>query len=300
MSHALATFEERISLGLAPLTIEFYTQNVKAALRIMESAGCEVLPHKIAERDVHMFIAEMKKRDYSANTIHDYVSAVRKYTEAWGNYTIAGMKIRLPQDLRPNVDWLTKAQARELLKYVHTKGTPIQLFTVHMELCLGLRRVEVLRMRVEDIDFENRCITVRGKADRVRAVPFAFDTDRVLSVMLGYRETQVHGMVTRYPSRTDQVPHEVVLWGRKNILHPYTLDGYGLDKIVCEQLQKPLGFKPKNHTLRRTFGRTLWLSDVPVETIAKILGHRSTEQTLRYIGVSMDDMRAVMGRNIYE
>lgn len=300
MSHALATFEERISLGLAPLTVEFYTQNVKAAMNILESAGCNTLPHKITEKDIHVFIETMKERDYAASTIHDYVSALRKYTEAWGNFCISEMKIRLPQDLRPNVDWLSKSQAQTLLRYVYTNGTPLQILTVHLELCLGFRRIEVIRMRVGDIDFVNRYVSVRGKADRIRAVPFAYDTERVLREYLAHRDVQVNNMAMRYPSKKDRLPEEVVLWGRKHNYQPYTDDGWGLDKVVCVPLHKALGFRPKNHTLRRTFGRTLWLSGAPVETIAKILGHRSTEQTLGYIGVSMDDMRSVMGRNYYE
>ena len=51
-----------------------------------------------------------------------------------------------------------------------------------------------------------------------------------------------------------------------------------------------MGMKYGNHTLRRTFGRQLWKSKVPIETISKILGHESISVTLLYIGVNNDDM----------
>lgn len=33
----------------------------------------------------------------------------------------------------------------------------------------------------------------------------------------------------------------------------------------------------------------MWLAGVPIETIATIYGHESTEMTLRYIGVNLGD-----------
>ncbi len=33
----------------------------------------------------------------------------------------------------------------------------------------------------------------------------------------------------------------------------------------------------------------MWLARVPIETIASIMGHESTEMTLRYIGVNLSD-----------
>jgi len=33
----------------------------------------------------------------------------------------------------------------------------------------------------------------------------------------------------------------------------------------------------------------MWLAGVPIETIASIMGHESTDMTLRYIGVNLTD-----------
>ena len=57
-----------------------------------------------------------------------------------------------------------------------------------------------------------------------------------------------------------------------------------------KELQKVTGIKFQgHHTLRRTGGRLMWLAGVPIETIASIMGHESTEMTLRYIGVNLSD-----------
>jgi hypothetical protein len=33
----------------------------------------------------------------------------------------------------------------------------------------------------------------------------------------------------------------------------------------------------------------MWQEGVPIETVASIMGHETTEMTLRYIGVNLDD-----------
>lgn len=69
-----------------------------------------------------------------------------------------------------------------------------------------------------------------------------------------------------------------------------------LDDKVIVPLHERLGFHFANHTLRRTFGRRLFHAEVPVETIPKFLGHESTVETLKYIGIDLDDMDEGMAK----
>lgn len=66
--------------------------------------------------------------------------------------------------------------------------------------------------------------------------------------------------------------------------------------MVVEPLRERLGFHFANHTLRRTFSRHLFHAEVPVEAISEFLGHESTTETLKYIGVNLDDMDAGMAK----
>lgn len=51
------------------------------------------------------------------------------------------------------------------------------------------------------------------------------------------------------------------------------------------------GRRFSTHTLRRTFGRNLWLRGIPIETIAELMGHSSTDTTRLYLGLNISDMR---------
>ena len=99
---------------------------------------------------------------------------------------------------------------------------------------------------------------------------------------------------------TAEKPRKVTAWldpmpsADELRLRAYAGKGTGIDRML-KGLGARIGVPTvSNHTLRRTFGRTMFRSGVEPAVIAKMLGHSSIEQTLRYIGVDGDDMDAAM------
>ena len=84
-----------------------------------------------------------------------------------------------------------------------------------------------------------------------------------------------------------------MIWARGSKLYEYGAKGSGIDEML-KPLGEEIGVKFSNHTLRRTFGRTMYRSGVEVATISKMMGHESIDQTLKYIGVDLDDMNSAM------
>lgn len=283
---------------LAPRTITFYREEVHAVIELLKSEGLNTLPYQITETDVRKFLDTMQSRNLTVSTRKGYMSSLKKYCRAFNNPAVDRVSYAFPHDTRPNVDWLNLNEAQQLLR---CKKTWLQNVVIHLELCLGLRRVEVVRIRMTDIHAEEGYIAVRGKGaqgGKPRCVPFSKDTDTVIKQTVEARSLMITAARKRYPVTTF-VPENLILWMKAGRLHAYSEEGCGIDKAVCEPLSKSLGFKFSNHTLRRTFGRALYRAGVEVATIAKILGHESTEVTLRYIGVDLDDMRAAMSRGLY-
>ena len=80
---------------------------------------------------------------------------------------------------------------------------------------------------------------------------------------------------------------KLIVYLRDGKLNPYkrcALD----NRLKMVQREAGVSFLG-HHTLRRTGGRLMWLAGVPIETIASIMGHESTEMTLQYIGVNLGD-----------
>lgn len=282
---------------LAPRTVTFYRETIYAVLRYMDSRHMNTLPNRIDVHDVKKFLDCMASDNLAIATRKGYLSTLKKYLTHYGNAAMSQISYKLPRDMRPRVDWLTSEQAMTLLQ---CEKTPIQTVVIHLELCLGLRRVEVVRLKISDIHDDEGYITVLGKGSqggKPRCIPFARDTAHVMQVARARRTDLICAAKKRRPTAT--VPDNLIIWQKGGALHAYSEEGYGIDKVVSDPLSVQLGFHFSNHTLRRTFGRMMYRAGVEVATIAKILGHDSTEVTLRYIGVDLDDMKKAMQLNIF-
>jgi integrase len=187
-----------------------------------------------------------------------------------GNMAVLRIKPQWPLSARTHVDWLEPDKAARL-RDVAMKADPLTALIVHLELDLCLRRVEIIRLRLRDVH-ENRLDVLGkgrygGKPRTVSLVPF-----------------ESSELIERY------MQYRLLRWGQAGPddrlipLRRTALDNR-LKKLKSLAGVKLLG----HHTLRRTGGRLMWLAGVPIETIASIMGHESTEMTLQYIGVNLSD-----------
>lgn len=282
---------------LAPRTVTFYRETAHAVLSYMDRLNMHTLPNQIDVHDLKRLLDSMAADRLAIATRKGYLSALKKYLVHFGNPAFTGIRYKLPRDARPKVDWLSQAEAVKLLQ---CDKSPIQTIVIHLELCLGLRRVEVVRLRECDIHQDGGYLVVHGKGSqggKPRMIPYAMGTPEVIALALKRRRDMISAALSRHPVQI--VPDNLVLWTKGGYLHAYSEEGYGLDKVVTDPLNAKLGFHFSNHTLRRTFGRMMYRAGVEPATIAKILGHESTEVTLRYIGVDLDDMKTAMARDIY-
>lgn len=64
---------------------------------------------------------------------------------------------------------------------------------------------------------------------------------------------------------------------------------------IINNAARAIGIKEKigTHTLRKTFGYHAYKSGVPVEVIQKLFNHSTPSITLRYIGITQDDLDGV-------
>lgn len=254
--------------------------------------GYDASPYRISEDTIN-FIKDVLWKDKQPSTLKGYYCYLNKYLLFHGNKSLKKMRIILPQDMRINADWLTDDQTATLLQ---AKKTPLEEMVIHLELCMGLRSVEVCRLMLNDIHSTgiSPYINVRGKGrgnGKYRSVSFHQDSPRVFQNWLNQRAKLVE-TVRRYdPTWKD--PGNLMIWCHyvnKPSAGAYSEMGGSLDRAVIEPLRERLGFHFSNHTLRRTFGRNLFHAKVPLETIMKFLGHSSTSETLKYLGINLDDM----------
>lgn len=243
--------------------------------------------YDLTAEDMRAIHTRMVSKGLAVSTQKSYMhtlSALMKFVNnpAWNT------RILYQADTRPRVDWLTYDQATAILS---AELPTIQRLVIVMGLCMGLRRVEMVRLKISDIDVSHQYVNVIGKGragGKLRLVPFHA---RFLPALMDWLKDRAHIVAQ---SRT--APDNVLIWydRQKHQAQPYNaVKGSGIDGLV-RRASRSLGVHFSAHTLRRTFGRLLWLAGVPVVTIARIMGHSSTEQTLTYIGANLDDMASAL------
>lgn len=172
---------------------------------------------------------------------------------------------------------------------VRDSAIGIERILVHCELDLGMRRIEVIRLKVQDFKPGRRnIILIHGKGmngGKWRQINWHPETAIILRAWLEQREAIVRKARKKNPNAID--PGNLLIYENNGRIGGYRKTA--IDNVLAN-LGKRLGFHVSNHDLRRTCGRMMFRAEVPIEVIAKILGHSDIRTTLHYLGLDYEDM----------
>jgi len=172
----------------------------------------------------------------------------------------------------------------------------------------GLRLMECVRMRVQDVDFDYRQINVRnGKGMKDRVVPLPDSLIEPLKEHLaavkrmhdedlaqGYGEVYLPDALSRkYPAAAKELKWQYVFPSQRLSLDPrsqrvrrHHLHENGLQKAV-KQAAKAAGIEKRAscHTFRHSFATHLLERGYDIRTVQELLGHANVSTTMIYTHV---------------
>lgn len=270
-----------------PSSIRFLKEHSVLVLKLMDRIGLNSDPATIEEQDIRKFLSYLQS-NYAPSTQRDYIFALKKICEYSGNHIFDTIKIRFPVDTRPNVDWLEYDDCKRIL---NTWMTPLQEIIISLELLHGLRKCEVVRLKLDDLHEDYMDVVGKGHSGgKIRSIPYHPDFKKSLNRWMDYRRSLVE---SAYPM--DQ-PTNLLVYLKGGFLKNYEqMKGTAISSQLND-ISERCGVHFSNHTLRRTFGRELFRSGVNIEIIATIYGHVSTQITMMYLGLNMDDMTTALNK----
>lgn len=143
----------------------------------------------------------------------------------------------------------------------------------------GLRISELVGLNLEDFDFREQWIRVRGKGRKERQVPFAGKAVSALEKYLGARVAapDEHALLINHRGKrlSDRGAREIV-------------------KFYARMTAGDSSLHP--HTLRHAFATHLLSDGADLRSIQELLGHARLTTTQKYTQVSLTDLVAVYDR----
>lgn len=144
----------------------------------------------------------------------------------------------------------------------------------------GLRVSEAVTVKIEDIDFLNRQIIVRGKFDRERVVPVSKVARDFLLMFLGERIQHRQGAVfAGNRGISDDVPITSSYISER---FKYLLRKFDMDKKEIS-----------THSIRHSTATHLLENGASIRHVQELLGHKSIQATVRYTQLQIESIQKV-------
>lgn len=158
----------------------------------------------------------------------------------------------------------------ELLK-THCKRTRDKAIILFL-LSTGCRISEVTQLNRTDVDFDNLVCKVLGKGNKERMVYIDAVTAMILNEYL--------------QSRKDDSPALFVGKGSPRL-------SQGGIRLVLKNIQKDAQIKTTvhPHRFRRTLATNLIHRGMPIQEVARILGHEKLDTTMKYVCLNDSDIK---------
>jgi integron integrase len=270
-----------------------------------ERAGAWQHPRDLGNRGVTPFLTYLAaERNVSVSTQNQALNALLfLYREVLTLPMLAGdfVRVRRPPGV-PTV--LTREEVRELLDEV----TGTYQLMARLLYGTGMRLLELLRLRVKDVDFARGQIVVRagkGAKDRVTILPDSLrePLQKHLANVHKLHERDLlkgfgcvslpSGLARKYPSAEREWGWQWVFPSANRSTDPETgrtgrhhAAETALQRTIKEALRRTSITKSATcHTLRHSFATHLLESGTDIRTVQNLLGHRNVATTQIYTHV---------------
>jgi site-specific recombinase XerD len=265
--------EELQRRNYSEVTTRKYLQYVTAFARHFGKSPDQLGPNELRSYQAYL----LRERKVTVGTAINCVAALRFFFVK----TLRRHQFReflpYPKDQRRLPTVLSREEVSRLINAAGTLFRRTLLMTLYGT---GMRRSEVARLKVNDIDSQRMIIrVVAGKGGKDRDLPLSPTLLETLREYWRWRKPKLYMFPTRtLGRRLDQPISDKTVW------------------IACSEAARRAGINKRvtPHTLRHSWATHLLEAGTDLRTIQVLLGHGDLETTAQYLHLSQRHLQAVI------
>jgi integrase/recombinase XerC len=235
---------------------------------------------------IRSWMVQLIEEGYHTNSVRRKLSTLKaffKYLQKFHGLEHNPMrKVVVPKSGKRLPATLAAAEFNKLLdRLTYPEGYPGQRDKMILELLYGtgIRRAELIGLRIKDIDWTGALLKVHGKRDKERLIPLSAHLMKLLEVYTTVRKAEFG----------EGLPDRLFLTNQGKELYP---------KLVYNTVKRYLSFVTTNeqrgpHVLRHSFATHLSENGADLNAIKTLLGHSNLAATQIYTHNSIERLKKI-------
>lgn len=256
--------------GCSEKSIKYYKSTIENMLKTLDKP----VKH-ITTEDLRGYLAEYHKRSNCSKVTIDNIRRILSTFFSWledENYVLKSPVRRIHKIRTGKI--VKEIYTDENLEIMRDNCKEIRdLAIIDLLNSTGIRVGELVKLNIDDIDFNERECIVEGKGDKQRRVYFD-------------ARTKIH-LQNYINSRVDDNKAVFV-----SLIEPYNRLNISGVEIRMRTLGKKLNInKLHPHKFRRTLATRAIDKGMPIEQVQQLLGHQKIDTTLQYAMVNQNNVK---------
>jgi site-specific recombinase XerD len=273
--------DARITDDLCPSSIKKYTDSIKKFFTVIFDRKLE----NLTNADFDRFIIHMKERGASNSRISNIIASAKWIIARLQSKGIAFNQLNLltvkkPRAMKKETNYLTEAEVRQFFEGIKRdiaeKETVKNIRFLAFAMLLiqtGARIGEVLSINIDDIDRQNKEISIMGKGSKPRKLFLRDETLKLIDNYLSIRRDNEEALFVTQDGKSRWQQTDAGRSFRKY----KKLSGIKKEFVI--------------HTLRHTFATHYLMKGAGINVVQTALGHSDPVTTLKYYAAAVEGVK---------